>query len=317
MGEVTGISWTDHSWNPWEGCTKTSPGCLNCYAKNLNARWGKNNWGPGAERRVTSGSTWNEPIRWAKKAAAAGVREKVFGGSMCDIFDHEAPVMARRAFWQLIRSTSYSLDWQIVTKRANRIRMVMQEDRLEDDLFLKNRVWLITSTENQEWLDKRVPYLLDIPAAVHGISAEPLLGALDVSKYLKVPCSVCDGEQSLPVPIRGGYKPCHNCFDSKNGQGYANSLDWVIAGFESQHGARVGNPDHARSLRDQCKKAGVAFFYKQNGEFLEESEAQKLLGENVPARKIEAHNLVFIKIGTKQSGCLLDGEEHKEFPRVA
>lgn len=280
MGENSKIEWTTNSWNPWLGCTHESPGCVNCYAENLSKRFGLKLWGPGAERRVTSRDNWKKPLKWAKRVEATGIREMVFGDSMCDIFDKEAPVDARRDYWRLIAKTRHALDWQIVTKRPKRIHTVMKEDGLKDDFFLTNRVWLIVSTEDQEWFDKRVPFMLDIPAAVHGISAEPLLGAIDTSRYI-------------------------------------DSLDWVIAGFESQHGARVGDPNHARGLRDQCVAADVAFFFKQNGEYLEANEAKRLLGESLPKHKVEAHGMEFFKVGKGNSGSLLDGREWKQFPKVA
>jgi len=280
MSDFSKIEWTTNTFNPWWGCTRVSPGCANCYAERWSARFGRKLWGPGADRRITGKEYWKKPLKWAKRVEATGVREMVFGDSMCDIFDKEAPVEARRDYWKLVATTSQALDWQIVTKRPERIRLVMEEDNLENDFFFKNRVWLIVSTENQEWFNKRVPYILEIPALVRGISAEPLLGSIDTSRYI-------------------------------------NSLDWVIAGFESQYGARVCDPNHARTLRDQCVSADVAFFFKQNGEYLDATEARNLLGDDVPGRTVEAHNLVFIKVGTDKSGCLLDGEEWKQFPKVA
>lgn len=133
---------------------------------------------------------------------------------------------------------------------------------------------------NPPWFDKRVPYVLEIPAVVHGISAEPLLGAIDGNRYVE-------------------------------------SLDWVITGFESQNGARVCDPNHSRILCDQSVAAGVAFFFKQHGEYLDATEAKLLLGQDVPGRTVEAHDLIFIKVGTDKSGCLLDGKEWKQFPKVA
>jgi protein gp37 len=343
MGEITAISWTNHTWNPWIGCTKVSPGCTNCYAEiqNQRYRW-TTGWGPGKERHITSGSNWNEPLRWAKKARTGGRREKVFCASLADVFDHEAPVFARRSLWQIIRSTSDILDWQLVTKRPHRIEHVMHEDGLEHDFFLNNRAWLITSTEDQEWFDKRVPALLKISAAVHGISAEPLLGAIDARRYLRpTPCSVCNGSVSIPVPGENGGKPCPACLVSKSGQGYTNSLDWVIVGGESQSGARPMHPDWARSLRDQCLAFGVSLFFKQWGEWIEvgtgtshpildvgrqpppiDSKNRIIsLDGHVPEcdkdMRVESKYRWVTHIGTKTSGSTLDGQEWKQFPKVA
>jgi protein gp37 len=335
MGEITSISWTDHTWNPWIGCTKVSPGCTNCYADRQNKRYGwTRGWGNGQERHITAASNWNEPSRWAKKARAAGRREKVFCASLADVFDHEAPISARQSLWQIIKSTSDILDWQLVTKRPHRISPVMREDGLDPDYFLSNRVWLITSTENQEWFDKRVPEVLKIPAVVHGISAEPLLGAIDARKYLRPnPCPVCNGFPSIPVPNEeGGYKPCPTCLLSKNGQGYTNSLDWVIVGGESQSGARPMHPDWPRSLRGQCLEAGVPLFFKQWGEWIDVGRGTALSTLDSKNRIIsfDGHSPEFAKdlrhdsdyrlvtqIGTKISGSTLDGQEWKQFPKVA
>jgi len=308
---------------------------MNCYADRQNQRYHWTpGWGPGQERHITGAGNWSEPIRWAKKARMAGRREKVFCASLADVFDHEAPVFARRSLWQIIRSTSDILDWQLVTKRPHRIELVMREDGLEPEFFLDNRVWLITSTESQEWFDKRVPVLLKIPAAVHGISAEPLLGAIDARKYLRPnPCPVCNGFPSIPVPgENGGYKPCPACLLSNNGQGYTNSLVWVIAGGESQSGARPMHPDWSRSLRDQCLEAGVPFFFKQWGEWIEigTGETHAVLDSKKRLISLDGHVPEFVKdmrpdsqyrlitqIGTKTSGSTLDGQEWKQFPKVA
>jgi protein gp37 len=330
--------------SPWEGCSKLSPGCLNCPAERQKVTrfYLDSGWGKGEERHVTDASNWSAPLNWAKQARAAGTRKKVFCASLADIFDHEAPTFARRALENIIASTSDILDWQLCTKRPQRIAHVMKEDNLDPEFFLKNRVWLITSTENQEWFDKRVPHLLKIPAAVHGISAEPLLGVIDARKYLRPnPCPACNGFPSTPVPNeKGGYKPCPVCLDSKNGQGSTNSLDWVIVGGESHTGARPMPPDAARSLRDQCVQFGVPFFFRQHGEYIEVggSEDHATIDAAKHAPPIDAKNRVVsldghvpgsyedmqpntkyrwvTQIGTKHSGSALDGLEWKQFPRI-
>lgn len=234
MGKVTEISWTDHTFNPWIGCTKVSPGCKNCYAANLNTRWGHDNWGPGKPRRRTSLAYWNEPIKWAKSAHARAVREKVFTASLADIFDSEAPIDARRDLWQLIDQTCYALDWQIVTKRPERIKEVMKEDGLPDDFFLRMHCWLLTCTENQEQANARIPHILQIPSAIRGISAEPLLGPIDLREAHM-------HKKLLP------------------------RIDWVIVGGESGPGARPFHAGWAESIVEQCAEVKVACFVKQLG----------------------------------------------------
>ena len=105
MAENSKISWTNHTMNPWVGCQKTSPGCLNCYAQGINHRFGGNNWGPKATRRRTSAANWKGPVRWNKAAQGKMVKPKVFCASMADVFDNKAPAGARDDLWALIKAT--------------------------------------------------------------------------------------------------------------------------------------------------------------------------------------------------------------------
>lgn len=232
MGTDTKIEWTDHTLNPWIGCTKISPGCVNCYAKTRDDRnmlGPVRHWGPGAPRHITSKPTFDAPRKWMREAQFEGRRHRVFTASLADIFDAEAPVVRRRELWQTIRETSQWLDWQIVTKRPERIRDVMIEDMLPANFFENERCWLITSTENQKYADIRIPQVLQIPAAVHGISAEPLLG---------------------PIHIPGEFMLL---------------LDWIIVGGESGHGARSCDQEWIWSLIQQCGATETACFVKQLG----------------------------------------------------
>ena len=136
MGEVTSIAWTDATFNPWHGCTKVSPGCDFCYAETLNHRWGKDNWGKGKPRRLTSDSNWNEPLRWQKRAIADGRHMKVFCASMADVMDDEAPEGARERLWALIDKTP-NLIWQLLTKRPQRYARYLPKDG-----FVHDNVWL-------------------------------------------------------------------------------------------------------------------------------------------------------------------------------
>jgi protein gp37 len=95
MGKETGISWCSHTHNPWHGCSEVSPGCDNCYARVLNARWGGSNWGKGAPRKVMSDHYWRQPLLWNAEAEAAGVQRRVFCASMADCMDDHAPVGER------------------------------------------------------------------------------------------------------------------------------------------------------------------------------------------------------------------------------
>ena len=229
VGKVTGISWTDHTFNPWIGCTKVSEGC-----------------------KRTSESNWREPFRWAKRAQAAGVRAKVFCASQADVFDAEAPEGAQRDLFNLIHITSDWLDWQILTKRPQNISGALENADAPVDFLLKSKCWLGVSAESQATADQRIPLLLQTPAAVRFISAEPLLGPVTLN-YLHFDRTV---EIDALKGTHGVLRP-H--------QGTNQRLDWVICGGESGHGARPMNPAWARSLRDQCKVTGTAFFMKQMG----------------------------------------------------
>src|ERR1035438_1812836 len=129
MGETTGISWTDATFNPWWGCTKVSPGCDHCYAETFDKRvFGvKAHWGKDAPRRLMSDHYWKDPIRWDKKAAKEGVKRKVFCASMADILDDDAPEGQRERLWDLIDQTP-NLIWQLLTKRPQRYERYLPKD---------------------------------------------------------------------------------------------------------------------------------------------------------------------------------------------
>lgn len=312
MGEVTGIAWTDHTFNPWIGCTKVSPGCAHCYAaESLPVKFHGIQWGPGQPRHITSESNWKLPYRWAKAAAKAGVRRKVFCASLADVFEAEAPVEARRRLWAVIDETCYALDWQIVTKRPERIKSVMLDDGLLTWFFLSKRCWLLTTVENQEQT-KRVAYILNVPAAIRGVSIEPMLGPVDLN------------ERELL------------CKTWRHGFTIGTYLDWVICGGESGGGlhfktrtARPMNPRWARSLRDQCAAAKVPFFFKQWGMWAP-TEAKPIRGQYTGGGLFILDNGALGNqgdwwdgraegvelVGKVAAGSLLDGVDYKQFPEV-
>lgn len=179
MGDTTGIGWTDSTFNPWWGCTRISPGCDNCYAATFDHRLGQNYWDPKITPRMMSEQNWNRPLRWNREAQAAGVRHRVFSGSMCDVFDNKAPEGQRGRLWALIRATPW-LDWQLLTKRASLIERYLPADWGAG----YPNVWLMVSVENKEHGLPRVDILRNIPARVRGLSVEPLLedlGRIDLT----------------------------------------------------------------------------------------------------------------------------------------
>jgi protein gp37 len=241
MAETTAIEWCNHTFNPWLGCAKVSPGCVHCYAESISRRNPRvlGVWGPSGTRVIASESYWRKPPAWDRKAARAGERRKVFCGSMCDVFeDHPDVVDARRRLFDLIPETPH-LDWLLLTKRPeNVVPMVERLDQFPN-------VWLGASVEDQKRAEERIPELLRVPAVIHFLSCEPLLGPVSL---------LCDGDG------RGRYwlmsatdSPC------------APAVDWVIVGGESGSRARPMMLEWARWLVVQCRRAGVPAFVKQLG----------------------------------------------------
>lgn len=314
MAQNSPIEWTDHTWSPWEGCTKVSPGCNNCYAEGMN-RWLRKgeNWGPGAPRREFSEKHWEKPLRWNEKAAKAGTRPRVFP-SICDPFDNEVPDAWRHQFLRLILDTP-QLTWLLLTKRIGNVAKMLDGDQWN---HLGN-VWLGATVVNQEEADRDIPKLLAVPARVRFLSVEPMLAPVDVrfsfADARVIRCPRCMfGTNILD------HGPCPNDGETlRNDPG----VDWVICGGESGPHSRPMHPDWARSLRDQCATAGVPFFFKQWGEWIEADRDGSLvyagdssgvmLGERrYVSTRVEYAD--FVRVGKAAAGRLLDGRTHDEFP---
>jgi protein gp37 len=254
MGYKTGIEWTDHTFNPWIGCAKVSAGCDHCYAETWDARGmsgGERRWGPHAARTRTSAANWRKPLAWNKAAQAAGRRDRVFCASLADVFDSHASILPewRADLWALIAATP-QLNWQLLTKRPQNITKMLPDNWGNG----WPNVWLGTTAENQTEADRRIPHLLSAPAAVRFISAEPLLGPVDLTRI-------------SPIIFAARVNALTGMWHWEGGPNRIESpkIDWVICGGESGRGARPMHPDWARSLRDQCADAGTAFFMKQMG----------------------------------------------------
>ena len=269
MSENSNIEWTDHTWSPWDGCTKVSPGCLNCYAEARDKRHlieDVDHWGKGAPRRLRK--DWNSPIKWNKEAVcmkcgkawpARGMhpdcdgeshdfrRQRVFP-SLCDLLDEEVTNLWLGRFIGLVNSTP-NLTWQLLTKRPelfeSRMKAVAGEEmpwailaRRWLDGNAPSNVWIGTSVEDQIRANNRIPALLKIPARVRFLSVEPLLGPVDLTFFDKSDGMIV--EKMEPI-------------------------DWVIVGGESGMNARPCNVDWVRSIVTQCADAGVPCFVKQLG----------------------------------------------------
>ncbi|MGH9769098.1 MAG: DUF5131 family protein, partial [Blastocatellia bacterium] len=176
MGTNSKIEWTDHTFNPWLGCSKVSPACTNCYAEAWAKRSGLVKWGDGAERRRTSEANWKEPLKWNEQARREGVRRRVFCASLADVFEDRGELVQwRNDLFVMIEKTPY-LDWLLLTKRPHNVLPKLEAIRkhwLADKLPLFDNIWIGATVENQEMADKRIPELIQIPAAIHFLSCEP------------------------------------------------------------------------------------------------------------------------------------------------
>lgn len=155
----TSIEWADHTFNPWIGCTKVSPGCANCYAEAMDSRFhGNKHWGKGAPRRRTSEANWKQPLRWNDEAGvegwqrsfSVGHRPRVFCASMADWLDDEIPAEWRVDLFQLVAATE-NLDWLLLTKRPENFRRLAHEALawLNAHLFVsQGQQWIIQDNPN-------------------------------------------------------------------------------------------------------------------------------------------------------------------------
>lgn len=262
MAEITGIAWCGHTFNPWIGCTKVSAACDFCYAEELmDHRYHRVKW--GGERKRTGASNWHQPIKWNRAAREAGVRRRVFCASLSDVFDNQVPDEWRADLWKLIAACP-DLDWLLLTKRPQNIpKMLPTQPGFEmmAGSWPWPNVWLGTTAENQEEANRRIPALLATPAAVRFISAEPLLGPIDL-RNLVIPRRYGSG---LLDAFTLDFKTHHQEVIARPPKSHG-PLDWVIAGGESGKHARPFNLGWARALKDQCGAAGAAFFMKQLGD---------------------------------------------------
>ncbi len=309
MAENSSIEWTDHTFNPWIGCTKVGPGCDHCYAEALATSRLKVLWGPGAPRRLSAASTWNQPRRWDRKAFAAGIRQRVFCASLADVFDNEVDPAWRADLFTLIRETP-NLDWLLVTKRiGNAAKMAAAAGGWPEN------VWLGATIVNQAEADRDVPKLLATAGPRYRfLSMEPLLGPVDLTR-LNVPVVDESWKPDAGCNALSGYNPQTFGFDDL---ARARAVDWVIVGGESGAGARPMHPDWARNLRDQCAAASVPFLFKQWGEWrlathLCSKADQKFVMDNEPRA---FQGAIGALVGKKAAGRDLDGVRHDGAPGV-
>ena len=268
MADRSKIEWTDATWNPITGCSVVSPGCTNCYAMKLaGGRMRHHPSRAGLTEPSKAGPVWNGQVRFNEQWLDQPLRwerpRTIFVCAHGDLFHESVPdEWIDRVFAVMALAPHHR--FQVLTKRADRMREYLAQvaterdmqrwasaacramqnidngwvdERLESVDWPLPNVWLGVSAEDQKRADERLPFLCDTLAAVRFVSAEPLLGPINLDRYIP------------PVAKRG-------------------PLDWVIVGGESGAAARPMHPQWARDLRDQCRAAGVAFHFKQWGEYI-------------------------------------------------
>jgi protein gp37 len=325
MSQTTGIEWTDATWNPVRGCSKVSAGCAHCYAETVAARFS----GPGQPYAglVDEKGRWNgtvrliedhleDPLRWKKP-------RRIFVNSMSDLF-HESLSDQDIARVVAVMSHAPQHTFQVLTKRPKRMQAFMSRVKPLPNL------WLGVSVEDQAAANRRIPLLIRTPAAVRFLSCEPLLGPVNLDPTL---CGNCGGDE---VNVGEDGTPwCPMCDDEEMGSaGWLDpdGIGWVIVGGESGHNARPMHPTWARSLRDQCARNEVPFFFKQWGEWVTGSptDSERHRHEidlGIPpvwptwigdafgsVRGGPAPEQILRRVGKKTAGRVLDGLTHDGFP---
>ena len=356
MGQDSKIEWCDHTFNPWSGCTKVSPACEHCYAEvNCSVKMRGVEWGPNGNRIVKAESGWKEPGKWNMDAGRSvicdattpdgrvHVRPKVFCASLADVFEDWTGVLldaqkrtlyevagdwvgcdkpppgqagrllrmddVRRRLFSIIDHTP-NLDWLLLTKRPENIAKKWAQNGTGPNVathasgfVIRRNAWLGVTVEDRKHGVPRISTLRAIPASVRFLSVEPLLEDL--------------GEINL------------------------DGIDWVIVGGESGPQARPVHPEWVCSVRDQCVAAGVAFFFKQWGEWMPyramtSSQAEAYYDpipegrpdDSIRRCRVKTVSLLshpmprggsydqFFKVGKEVAGRQLDGREWSEFPKV-
>ena len=280
----TKIEWATKVWNPVTGCSKVSPGCAHCYAEVIAKRF----WG---DRKFTDVQCHRErlehPRHWRKP-------QRIFVNSMSDLFHDDVPINFIHEVWDVMKSCPQHT-FMILTKRPERMKIVLEKiyswQRFGHALGFWRHVWLGVTVENQEMANERIPILLQIPASIRIVCCEPLLGPIILRR------KAIDEREMVQAALMGRL--------DEYSRPVERGIDWVICGGESGHGARFMQPNWVKSIRDQCLKAGVPFFFKQWGEFIPDNQDPEVgIGKDWQG----------IRVGKKAAGRLLDGREWNEFP---
>lgn len=348
MSDGSSIEWCDTTWNPILGCKRVSPGCDQCYAI-TQARIRAGNPSPkvaaafaGLTERTEAGIDWtgqinllperlHQPFGWRKP-------RKVFVNSLSDLFHEDVPDAYIASIFVVMAATPQHT-YQILTKRHGRMRSLLNSDAFRVMCFtaaaLRNldlesvawplpNVWLGVSVEDQKWADIRIPALIETPAAIRWVSAEPLLGPVDLFGQPDEGCEAAGpaiSHHGYATPVGYGTGTEWDC-DHQPG------IDWLVVGGESGAGARPMHPSWVRSIRDQCVTADVPFLFKQRGAWTWErrsgepeprvyvSEADGRTADEQTAIAALGSWAGVRRVGKKAAGRELDGRTWDEFPRT-
>ncbi|MBY0456766.1 MAG: phage Gp37/Gp68 family protein [Gemmataceae bacterium] len=314
-------------------CIKCSTGCANCYSEALAERYKRGSAFTAASMAHLEPFLDEDELRHILTARTVGKLpvsgSRCFLGDMTDVFGPWVPdELLDRLF--AVMALRPDVTFQVLTKRPERMADyfatgpgLTRFSRIREQMYANPcalpvpdpfahpypgqvpwplpNLWLGTSAENQAAADARIPHLLRVPARVRFLSCEPLLGPVDLRRWLvQGYCPTCDMGCFVGPP---GGLGCGGCADPKA----RRSLNWVIVGGESGPGARPMHPAWARSLRDQCAAAGVPFFFKQWGDIREN-------GCGLPESDYYRAGL---RVGQKKGGRILDGRTWDEFPATS
>ncbi len=376
MGDKTGISWTDATWNPIRGCRRTAPagskqsGCGDptgggCYAERQAARFcGPGQAYEGLVKLTAHGPRWTGEVRTVREHLMDPLHwrrpRRIFTDSMSDLFfegfeDWQIDQVVAVMMISCLHEASQGHVFQTLTKRPARMRSYFSDPKTQervaraagrlmedgdgwlDEIYhrkeglLHPRIWWGTSVENQAAADERIPEILATPAAVRFLSCEPLIGGVDLGRWLRgggEPGSGQPGpratQQGAATPDQGASQAVGNVAEPHLGPGTRARaatppphLSWVIAGCESGPGARPCDVAWFRSLRDQCAAAAVPFFLKQAVLSFEAAgrraaepsmQARRAVVTEGPGSKRKAGGVIELPY--------LDGLQHAAFPEV-
>lgn len=341
MKHGTEIGWTHgpgykgETWNPVTGCTEISPGCEHCYAMVLSATRLINvpAYQGVAKKNAAGKPIWtgklnllydrlDQPVHWREP-------RMIFVNSMSDLFHKDIPFDYILKVFRVMQHCPQHI-FQILTKRADVMLKFYKWVEIGENFAVwpLPNVWQLVSVENQKAADERIPYLLQTPAAVKGLSIEPMIGPVDLT--------------SLPANL----PTLHGCYggdyfsaltgkehdaqrDEYSDEPMYPKIDWAIFGGESNHGApEKARPMHPKWLRDgvaQCEAAGIPVYFKQWGEWIGISDVDangivpmgntwQQMGIPDPAEHQFDDGTISVCIGKKLTGNLLDGKKYEQYP---